>query len=122
MNTTRNTPSQAQRLITRINANTASKTKLYPKALDKHLIAARTFAERKGGRNDDGPWTNPNYSLERIWDNADSALIALGHYREAVANPNHSRHRRVRINATENNTRICIERLITDLGRYNGPR
>lgn len=116
------TTSQAQRIITRINANTVSKTKLYPKALDKHLIAARTFAERKGGRNEDGTWANLNYGLEQIWDNADSALIALTHYREAVANPNLSRRRGVRINATENSTSIYLERLTTALGWYTDPR
>lgn len=117
-----NTALQTQRLITRINANTVSKTKLYPKALDKHLIAARTFAERKGGRNEDGTWDNLNYGLEQIWDNADSALNALTHYREAVANPNLSRRRGTRINTTENNTSIYLERLTTALDRYTDPR
>lgn len=117
-----NTALQTQRLSTRINANTVSKTKLYPKALDKHLIAARTFAERKGGRSEDGTWTNPNYGLEQIWENATSALIALSHYREVVANPNLSRRRGIRINTTENNTSIYLERLTTALDRYTDPR
>lgn len=122
MNTTRNTPSQAQRLITAITANTASTTKLFPKALDKHLTAARTLAEREGTRNNDGTWADHNGTIAQIGDNAESALISLGHYRTAVANPHHSRRRRVRINATENNTRIYLERLLTELSRYNGPR
>lgn len=117
-----NTITKAQRLITNINANTASKTKLFPKALDKHLAAARKFAEREGGRNDDGTWDNLNYGLEQIWDNADSALIELDHYRTAVANPDRGRRRRVRITASENNTRIYLECLTTALRRYNPTR
>lgn len=115
---------KAQRLITQINANTTSKTKLFPKALDRHLIAARAFAEREGGRNDDGTWDNLNYGIEQIWDNADSALTELHHYRTAVANPDpsHRRRLRTRTDVAENNTRIYIERLTTALRWYNGTR
>lgn len=122
MNTTikaQRTIAKAQRLITQINDNTMSKTKVYPKALDRHLLAARAFAEREGGRNNDGTWDNLNYGLAQIWENAHGALIDLSHYRKAVANPEHGRRRRVRITATENNTRISLERLTAALHSYN---
>lgn len=122
MNTTikaQRTIAKAQRLITHINANKTSKTKLYPKALDRHLLAARAFAEREGGRNNDGTWDNLNYGLAQIWENAHGALIDLDNYRTAVANPEHGRRRRVRITATENNTRISLERLTAALHSYN---